>query len=252
MAKKQKNLRIIFGVIAFIALLYFMMSGTKIPTQAVIGTETMTRSVPLSVEKGETFTVTYDVIGASGNYFVSVVDTVTGGCTPIGEHSFFIADDYAFKQSESFTYTAPSIIGECTFIGDYKFGEFALIQFGTDTVNVVCTPSWSCSTWDTCMATCDWLDKDTCLDSFTTTGTQTRTCTDLNSCGVSCTNPSLCGNSQSCTYSCSRTVNKNTEADTDCSGTVDRTELGLYGEKWINGLVTRTELGLAGQAWAEG
>ena len=42
----------------------------------------------------------------------------------------------------------------------------------------------------------------------------------------------------------------NTNADTNCDGEVDRSELGNVIVKWINNQITRTELGEAIQAWA--
>ena len=45
-------------------------------------------------------------------------------------------------------------------------------------------------------------------------------------------------------------ISCNTEADTDCDGIIDRNELGVYINKWLNNQVTRTELGNVIMAWA--
>jgi len=138
----KSNIWIILGIVAVLgALFYFKPFGTDI--FAVTGSETMTRTLPTSVEKGATFAATYNIIGASGLFGVSVVDTVSGGCTPVGEHKFVIADDYQFVQSQSFTYTAPTTTGTCTFTGDYKFGSYPIKTFTTQTVNIICTPAWT-------------------------------------------------------------------------------------------------------------
>ena len=41
----------------------------------------------------------------------------------------------------------------------------------------------------------------------------------------------------------------NTEADTNCDGVVDRSELGVYITKWLNNQITRTKLGEVIMAW---
>jgi len=48
---------------------------------------------------------------------------------------------------------------------------------------------------------------------------------------------------------CENLLQCNTDADTDCDGIVDRTELGVVMTDWINGQVTRIKLGEAIQAW---
>ncbi len=71
-----------------------------------------------------------------------------------------------------------------------------------------CTPNWSCGSWSSCSL-----------------GTQTRTCTDANSCGVTSGKPA---ESQSCTvltFVC----------DANSDGIIDRTELGNVITKWSGG-----------------
>ena len=47
-----------------------------------------------------------------------------------------------------------------------------------------CVPNWQCGSWNTCLSS----------------GTQTRTCTDTNNCGVVCSDQNICGTSTTCTY----------------------------------------------------
>jgi hypothetical protein len=252
---KLNPIWIVILILAGVGIYYF---GHNAGLFAVIGTETMTRTLPTSVEKGSTFTLTYNVVGATGNYIVSVADTISGsGCVPSGLHQFFIADDYTYKKSESFTYTAPSTTGSCTFTGDYKFGNFSTKTFTTQTVNIVCTPQWSCTAWGSCQTqTCDWTGKTACDTSFTMPSSQTRTCTDSKNCGTLSGKPI---ESQTCDYQCARSSTKKTRADTNCDGIVTRDELGIFGARWMDGtlfvdgaVVTRDELGSAGMAWVGG
>jgi len=153
----------------------FLIGLMMILSLPLVMAESMTRTVPSSVNPGEQFEVTYTVTGASGNYFVSIVDTVTGGCEPEGKHSFFIADDYTFKKSESFTYTAPST-GSCTFSGDYKFGSDAIIRFNNDAVSMIpgsCIPDWDCDDWGDCV---DEIKERVCDDGCGNTKTETDIC----------------------------------------------------------------------------
>lgn len=57
-------------------------------------------------------------------------------------------------------------------------------------INATCTPNWSCTSFSACSATYNSV----CSNSAT--GTQTRTCTDLNNCGTTSGKPA---ESQSCT-----------------------------------------------------
>ena len=68
----------------------------------------------------------------------------------------------------------------------YTCSNGACIQ----STNVTCTPNWSCTGWSSCNA----AYSDVCSNSAT--GTQTRTCTDLNNCGTTSGKPA---ESQSCT-----------------------------------------------------
>jgi len=71
-------------------------------------------------------------------------------------------------------------------------------------------------------------------------------------CQPTCTRPNdLCQatSSDGCGGTCNWDVVRNTDADTDCDGIVDRTELGSFITQWIDGQATRDELGQAIMAW---
>lgn len=129
---KSQNILIIVGIVA-IALIFVL---PKISTNfAITGSETMSRNAPSSVTPGQTFTLTYSAIGTSGSYGASVVDSVSGGCTP-SNLQFVLTSPATTYQV---TMTAPAS-GTCTIHGDYKYGEFSAKPF-TDTVIKVCTAS---------------------------------------------------------------------------------------------------------------
>jgi len=76
-------------------------------------------------------------------------------------------------------------IGNSLYPGWFKYDSDTTYSYycrtpGASSCNV-CTPSWTCGSWSSCSS-----------------GTQTRTCTDSNNCGVTTGKPST---SQSCTYS---------------------------------------------------
>ena len=129
MAKQNNTIFLIIG-----GILVAFLVGSQLGLFA-IGGASMTRSVPSTVSPSSSFTVTYKVSGVSGNYGVSVVDSVSGGCTPSGEYKFVMADDTKYTTSKSITYKAPSS-GSCTFNGDYKFGTEAIKNFPDKIITV--------------------------------------------------------------------------------------------------------------------
>lgn len=153
----------------------------------VSGSETMTRTLPTnSVAPGSTFTVRYTAVGTSGDFGVSVQETITGGCSMNG-YKFVLTSP---ATTYDVTMTAP-LTGNCVFSGDYKYGTNAIISFPTGVVNVqgsgACTPVIQCGSWSAC-------DE---------AGKQTRTCTD--GCGGSNVETKSCidggtGSDSLCTY----------------------------------------------------
>jgi hypothetical protein len=252
----KKDIWIILAVLAVVGLLfYFKPFGTNI--FAVTGSETVTRSVPTQLEKGATGTLSYTAGGVSGSWGATVLDAVSGGCTitvsSLQKTSLQFAMLSDLPNPLTYTVTAPSATGTCTFTGDYKFGNYSVKPLmGSSSISIICTPVWSYSAWSTCAPACSWTGKDPCLASFTDSSTQTRTATDSKNCGTTTGRDIL---SQSCSATCSRTITKSLiapNADTDCSGVVDRTEVGVAITAWVGSTLSRDEVGLAIQAWSQG
>jgi len=123
--------------IVLIGIVILLAFGAMIQKQyslfSTMSGATMTRTVPSSVQPNSQFTITYSVSGVSGKWGVSIVDSVSGGCTfPAGTtlKSVLLSDEGTTKTIQV---TAPSS-GSCIFTGDYKFGTDAIIKFPDDTV----------------------------------------------------------------------------------------------------------------------
>ena len=267
MAKKQDKIWIMGGI-AIVAFILLKGNFLNIGQQALLDTDAIDRQVPASViSQGDTFQINYVFEGSSGNQWgASITDEIVGGCTfPSGSSDYSSVMLYEDGIAKTITLTAPSTKATCVFSGDYLLSDETgnkpvktILDFfsGSPTSVVeICTSAWSCSSWGTCGGICDWTDKDLCLESYDESGSQTRTCTDSQSCGLLCDNPSVCGESESCTTQCTRTVTKNTIApdqDTNCDGSIDRIELGGAITGWINTQISRDDLGAAIQAWVGG
>jgi hypothetical protein len=148
-----------------------------------------------------------------------------------------------------------------------------IITYSTGACNTsICTPNWQCTAWSTCSS-----------------GTQSRTCTDLNNCGGTNPNPLTqtctpttgactpgqkqcyvsnnlyyqnclsngqwsgilsCPTGQLCSGgNCVVSGGCKTSADTNCDNKVDRMELGTSINSWIVGSITRDALGEIITAW---
>ncbi len=149
----NKNLSLILAAVVVIAIIA-LVNGTMF--QSILGTETMTRTGPTIVDPNQQFTITYAVQGATDTWGASIEDSVTGGCKfPSGDTAYksvMLSED---GNTKSIVITAPSS-GSCTFVGDYKFGSFAITSFNPYTVQV-------------CSPICDWDNLDAC-ESQTTDG----------------------------------------------------------------------------------
>ncbi|GAG36152.1 unnamed protein product [marine sediment metagenome] len=117
-----------------IAILALFLIGNQAGLFAV-GSGSMTRSVPSTVSPGQSFRVTYTVSGVSGTWGASIVDDVSGGCQFPGGSQLKTVMLSADGNSKQITLTAPSS-GSCTFSGDYKFGEDAVVNFPSKTVTI--------------------------------------------------------------------------------------------------------------------
>jgi hypothetical protein len=252
---KNNNMLIFLGIALVIgALFYFKPFGTNI--FAVTGTETMTWAAPSSVEKGSTFTLTHTAVGAVAPWGALLEETISGGCTfPSGGTTYrsgWFSDD---GNTKAVTINAPATVGTCNISGNYKYGNASEKLFTTLNVGIVCTPSWSTPAWSTCnAAACTWVGKDNCLASYTSSGTQARTCVDANSCGVTTGKPA---ESQACSIPCTRTVTKNAvapDSDKNCDGTISKPEAGDAIMLWVTSSTSPNKIiaGAAIQAWAGG
>ena len=102
---------------------------------SITGNEQLTRQTPGTVTAGQTFIVNYTASGASGNWGVSILDNVTGGC--------MFANGNQLKSvllspttTQSVQVIAPQTVGSCTFLGNYKFGTTAVQNLDTQIVQI--------------------------------------------------------------------------------------------------------------------
>lgn len=103
--------------------------------------------------------------------------------------------------------------------GYYITGTTSTSATGVKTCSLpasVCTPNWQCTNFGTCSES----------------NTQTRTCTDANSCGVLTGKPA---ESQACTVT---TTCVKGEVDGSCNGKIDLVEIKSYLQKWVLNQVT--------------
>lgn len=209
---KKKNNNFIWIVVIVIAFFAFSKGGNFLG--AITGSETMTRTAPSQVNPGESFQVTYTVSGGTPPWGASIVDSATGGCTfPGGTSDYKSVMLSEDGDSKIITITAPDS-GQCVFHGDYKFGDFDITAFFDLTVNI-CTPLCT-------------RPVDLCIDASTVS----------DGCGGFCTGQ--------------WTVEKLLNIDTDCSNSIDRSELGVGINQWLAGTLSRNDLGIAIQSWASG
>ena len=102
---------------------------------SITGNEQLTRQTPGTVTAGQTFIVNYTASGASGNWGVSILDNVTGGC--------MFANGNQLKSvllspttTQSVQVIAPQTVGSCTFLGNYQFGTTAVQNLDTQIVQI--------------------------------------------------------------------------------------------------------------------
>lgn len=245
------NIPLIVGVAAVLIIASIYLSG-NMPQfiGAVTGTETITRSLPSTANKGSTFQVTWNLAGASGTYGVLIDDTLSGGCTFEDGSTHLQSFILNPETSKSLNIKAPNVDGgTCTLTGSYSLGNITTVSLPAQSISIVCAPVWTSSAWSACSAACDWTNKGICESSYTSSGTQTRTNTDTANCGVTTGQPAT---SQSCSNVCTRTVNQNTAADINCDNIVKKGELLAHLQRYIDGGIQKGELLNALQAWING
>jgi len=213
MLKKTNN-----WIITIIILILLFIVGKQSDLFVLVGGETMTRIVPLQAQINQPFTVTYLTASTSGDWGATIVESITGGCTPITENTGWIhqtGDPTTYYA----TYTAPGTIGTCTFTGNYEFGNQGITPFTGDSITISTTTTTT----------------TTLVEPTTTTIPPTTTTTTT----------TLEGTTTTTTIPC------RTPADiTPCDNTITYQEISAYADLWIVGTITRTELGCAIQAWA--
>ena len=186
-------------------ILTILLIGTAI---ALTGEETMTRTGPSTVQPGTSFQVTYTAVGATPPWFISLEDSVSGGCQfPAGDtlRTVMLSDEGNTKQ---ITITAPSSEGTCIFHGDYMYGDFPALNFADLTVSVSgdappCTDTCSslgfeCGSHLICGVTEDCgicSTGEVCVNGVCELGTCTDTCASL---GYECGTHTICGQSTNC------------------------------------------------------
>jgi hypothetical protein len=251
MAQNNNNTIAIIAVVAVLILAGIYMSG-NMPKfiGAVTGTETINRVLPASAGKGTTFPVTWNLNGASGQYGVLIVDTLTGGCTFSDGSTKYEGVILNPDTSKTLTVTAPTASGSCTLTGSYSLGNVSRgVVLAAQSVPIVCSPIWSSGAWSACSATCVWSSQGACVASYTAGGTQSRANTDSANCGVTTGQPTT---SQTCTSPCTRVITQNTASDTNCDNIVKRSELENYLQGFIDGGVQRTDFVAALLVWING
>lgn len=132
-------------LIFLISLVLVASITTSVVNAEITGQETMTRTVPSSATLGSTFSITYTVQGASGLWGATIVDSVSGGCEFLNGkntvNDVMISDA---GDTRIIMVNAPSSAGECTFTGDYKFGNFPIENFDTQTITITGSVTQRC------------------------------------------------------------------------------------------------------------
>jgi hypothetical protein len=128
------NSKVLVWILVF-AIILFLIFGKQIGIFSATG-GVVTRTVSdNSVSAGDKIILTYTASATSGEYGVSILDTLSGGCTfPDGTKQYkeVILSDYGIL-TRSLEVTVNS---SCTFIGDYKFGTDDIVELEDETITV--------------------------------------------------------------------------------------------------------------------
>lgn len=217
MAKKNTNkLLIIFGII--LAIFIFRQGGQF--TGAFTGNEVLTVTGPNEVAPNDPVTITFTATGVdpAGNW-VAVGNTISfsGGCKFSNGQSQ-ITDFFMFPSDnpKMMQITTPNTDATCRLTGSYFFGDSGDISLTPYTLNVV-----------SCQPNCN-RPSDLCIEASAHS----------DGCGGNCAGQ--------------WTVNKNTEADSNCNGQVTKSELIQAILAWVDNQISKTQLIQAILAWAGG
>lgn len=129
---KNGFIYLIIGLVAVFLLFNTMKS------QSILGSETMTRTIPGTVQPNADFTVIYSASGMSGNWAATIVDSVSGGCLFSGVSAI---NNYLVSTSgtvKTMTVKAPAS-GSCTFTGTYQYGDKSINSFQAQTITISTT-----------------------------------------------------------------------------------------------------------------
>jgi len=199
---KMKKLNLI-GIMAILLL------------TSLVSAATLTRTAPSTATPGQSISITYTASGVTGKWFAAWEDTIS--CNSQVVRAFLSSDLDLGATTKTVSFTAPSS-GSCTLTGFYQFTDTSQINFPSATItigNQPCTPDNSCAsstcTGQTCTNNCGTViagtkSCTTCTPNWQcsswsacVSSIQTRTCVDINSCGVTTGKPT---ESQSCTVGC--------------------------------------------------
>ena len=126
--KMANNMFLIIVIVALVVgAIFYLQPKMQINGNMQTTSGELKRKVPLEVNPGETFEVTY-LSDKTGKWGVIIVDSVSGGCKfPAGTEyqSVMLSNGI---NSQIVEVTAPSS-GSCTFHGDYNFGSDPIKKF---------------------------------------------------------------------------------------------------------------------------
>src|SRR3989344_160597 len=93
------------------------------------------RTMPLTVNPGESFNVSYQTIEApNSSWLVSWRDSISGGCSPV-EYKSFMNSTLGGEQTKTKSFIAP-VSGSCTFSGYYQYSNSLKKYFAIQTIYV--------------------------------------------------------------------------------------------------------------------
>ena len=128
---------VLIGLVVVLALGALIQKNTNI--FSITGSETLSQTVPVSVQAGQPFNITYQASGVSGNWGVIIDENLTGGCTYNGLNEIRLVM-LSPSQTQTIFINSPSTAGTCTISGLYEFGT-SPIQNLNSQVNIVSIPT---------------------------------------------------------------------------------------------------------------
>ena len=127
------NSKILVWILVF-AIILFLIFGKQIGIFSATGGTVIRTVSDNSVSAGDKIIVTYTASATSGEYGVSIIDTLSGECFfPDGtkEYREVILSDGVLTRSLEI-----EVNEDCTFSGDYKFGTDSIIRLEDETIEI--------------------------------------------------------------------------------------------------------------------